>query len=130
MQWLMFQMSAVGPMQGQANVFNRYAPEKIPFAIDRYMRECRRIYELLNELLAQREFLAGGYSIADMATYPWIAIHEWTGIDIEGLDNLQRWLMEIAARPAVQRGMAVPEKIEMTADMVESVAEQARTLLV
>lgn len=108
MQWLMFQMSAVGPMQGQANVFFRYAPEKIPFAIERYQKETRRLYEVLESALTQRPFLAGDYSIADMATYPWVRGHEWAGISIEGLPNLQRWLKELGERPAVQRGMDVP----------------------
>lgn len=129
-QWLMFQMAGVGPMQGQANVFNRYAPEKIPYAIDRYLRECRRLYEVLDRQLDNNDYLAGDYSIADMANYPWIKIHEWTGIDVTGLDNLQSWLQRIAARPAVERGMAVPVKIDMGADRVEEAGVNARKILI
>ncbi len=107
-QWLMFQMGGVGPMQGQSNVFYRYAPEKIPYAIERYQRETRRLYEVLDRRLAAAPFLAGAYSIADMATYPWVHAHEWSGISVEGLQHLQRWLREVGARSGVQRGMAVP----------------------
>ncbi len=107
-QWLMFQMGGVGPMQGQANVFFRYAPEKIPFAISRYQNETRRLYEVLDRRLGEAEFLAGDYSIADMATWPWVSIHEWAGVAIDGLDRLQRWIKTVGERPAVQRGRAVP----------------------
>lgn len=110
LQWLMFQMSGIGPMQGQANVFFRYLPEKIQIGIDRYQNETRRLYEVLDRQLAQTEYLAGEYSIADMATFPWVKIHGWAGVSIEGLDNVQRWLAAIAERPAVQRGLAVPGK--------------------
>ena len=129
-QWVMFQMAGVGPMQGQANVFNRYAPEKLPWAIDRYLRECRRLYEVMDRQLANSNYLAGDYSIADMATYPWVKIHEWTGLDVSGLDNLQNWLQRIAARPAVGRGMDVPVKIDMSATRVEDAAINARKILV
>lgn len=108
MQWLMFQMSGVGPMQGQANVFYRYFPEKIPAAIDRYQKETRRLYEVLNTRLAEVEYLAGTYSIADIATYPWVALYDWAGVSIEGLPNLARWLQQIAERPAVQKGLELP----------------------
>lgn len=108
MQWLMFQMSAVGPMQGQANVFFRYTQEQIPFAIARYQRETRRLYEVLDAQLQKGPFLAGDYSIADIATYPWVKIHSWAGVAIDGLDALRRWLDTVGARPAVQRGMQVP----------------------
>ena len=101
MQWLMFQMGGVGPMQGQAHVFFRYAPEKIPYAIDRYQREVRRLYEVLDTCLADREFLAGEYSIADIATWPWVRIHEWAGVEVEGLTNLQRWMNTLEERPAL-----------------------------
>jgi GSH-dependent disulfide-bond oxidoreductase len=106
-QWLMFQMGGIGPMQGQANVFFRYVPEKIEYAIQRYHREVKRLYEVLNRRLGSVPCLAGEYSIADMATYPWIFSHEWAGVSVEGLEHLQRWMRETAARPAVQRGMAV-----------------------
>ena len=108
MQWLMFQMGGIGPMMGQANVFYRYAPEKIPYAIGRYQRESRRLLEVLDTRLKDNEYLAGGYSIADIANWCWARGYEWGGIDIGGLDHLRRWLDLIAARPAVQRGIMVP----------------------
>lgn len=108
LQWLMFQMGGLGPMQGQANVWFRYMPEKIPLAIDRYQNETRRLYEVMEQQLARTEYLAGDYSIADMAAWPWVRIHGWAGVSVEGLPNLARWREAIAARPAVQRGIAVP----------------------
>ena len=108
MQWLMFQMGGVGPMQGQANVFFRYFPEKLPGAIDRYQHETRRLYGVLDTRLGEAQYLAGDYSIADIATYPWVHAHDWAGVSLDGLDNLQRWVAELGARPAVQRGMQVP----------------------
>ena len=105
----MFQMGGVGPMQGQANVFFRYAPEKIPFAIERYQHETRRLYEVLDRRLGEAEYLAGDYSIADIATWPWVTLHGWAGVELDGLDRLQRWVQAVGARPAVQRGRAVPE---------------------
>lgn len=110
-QWLMFQMGGIGPMQGQANVFYRYAPEKIPYAIERYQRETRRLYEVLDRRLASVDYLAGFYSVADIATYPWIRSHAWSGLSVDGLDNLQAWLQRVGERPAVQRGMDVPEPV-------------------
>lgn len=110
MQWLMFQMGGVGPMQGQAHVFFRYFPEKLPGAIQRYQHETRRLYEVLDTRLGEAEFLAGDYSIADIATYPWVSVHEWAGVSVDGLDHLQRWIGSIGARPAVQRGMAMPPR--------------------
>ncbi|MFP5441386.1 MAG: glutathione S-transferase family protein [Gammaproteobacteria bacterium] len=110
MQWLMFQMGGIGPMQGQANIWHRYMPEKIPLAIDRYQAETRRLYEVLDKQLADHEFLAGDYSVADMACWPWVRIHNWSGVSIDGLENLQRWRQAIRERPAVQRGIAVPGK--------------------
>lgn len=112
-QWLMFQMGNVGPMMGQANVFYRYAPEKIPYAIGRYQRESRRLLEVLDRRLRDHEYLAGNYSIADIANWSWARGYEWGGIDIDGLDNLKRWLDSIAARPAVQRGRAVPPPTDL-----------------
>ena len=108
-QWLMFQMGGVGPMMGQANVFYRYFPEKIPAAIERYQKEGRRLFEVLDTRLAEASYLGGDeYSIADMATWPWVRIHDWSGISIEGLPHLQRWLDDIAQRPACQKAMTVP----------------------
>ena len=112
LQWLMFQMGGIGPMQGQANVFFRYFPEKLQGAIDRYQHETRRLYEVLDTRLQAVEFLAGEYSIADIATFPWVRGHEWSGVDVEGLPALQRWMATLEARPAVQRGLLVPERID------------------
>lgn len=116
-QWLMFQMSGVGPMMGQANVFYRYFPEKIPAAIERYQKEGRRLFEVMNTQLEKHAYLAGDeYSIADIATFPWVRIHEWSGIDISGLDALQNWLARIAERPAVAKGLTVPPPSEKSAE--------------
>ncbi len=108
-QWLMFQMGGVGPMMGQANVFFRYFPEKIPAAIARYQGESRRLFTVIDAQLAKTEYLAGDYSIADIATWCWTRIAFWSGVSIEDLPNMARWDAAIAARPAVQRGIAVPE---------------------
>lgn len=110
MQWLMFQMGGIGPMQGQANVFFRYFPEKLQGAIDRYQHETRRLYEVLDTRLQQVEYLAGDYSIADIATFPWVRGHEWSGVPVQGLEALQRWMAAMEARPAVQRGLQVPQR--------------------
>jgi glutathione S-transferase len=110
LQWLMFQMGGIGPMMGQANVFFRYAPQKIPYAIDRYQREVRRLFGVLDRRLAEHPYLAGEYSIADIATWSWVQGHDWSGVSLEGLEHLRRWHDLIAARPAVVRGRAVPPK--------------------
>ncbi|BCI77882.1 glutathione S-transferase N-terminal domain-containing protein [Vibrio cholerae] len=116
-QWLMFQMSGVGPMMGQANVFYRYFPEKIQPAIDRYQKEGRRLFEVMDGQLVQNAYLAGDeYTIADIATFPWVRIHEWSGISIDGLTHLQRWMNEIAARPAVVKGLTVPPPSNVSDD--------------
>jgi glutathione S-transferase/GST-like protein len=113
-QWLMFQMGGIGPMMGQANVFFRYAPEKIPYAIDRYQRECRRLFEVLESQLKDHEYLANDeYSIADIANWSWVHTYKWSGVSIDGLPNLKRWLDAIRARPAVEKGRAVPERLEL-----------------
>jgi GST-like protein len=111
LQWLMFQMGGVGPMMGQANVFFRYFPEKIPAAIHRYQHEGRRLFEVLDRQLSGREYLCDDYSIADVATWPWAVTHEWSGIDVDGLDHLQDWLERVARRPAVARGRKIPERV-------------------
>ncbi len=111
-QWLMFQMGGVGPMMGQANVFTRYFPEHLPSVIDRYRREGRRLFEVLDGHLAQNEYLAGDYSIADIANWSWVHTHEWSAIDMGGLDHLNRWVEAIAARPAVQKGITIPPRAE------------------
>ena len=108
-QWLMFQMGGIGPMQGQANVFYRYFPEKIPAAIERYQNETRRLYEVLNQQLSDNEYLAGDYSIADIANWSWTRIHNWAGVSLDGLPHVQRWLAQLEARPALIRGAAIPE---------------------
>lgn len=112
LQWLMFQMGNIGPMQGQANVFFRYFPEKLQRAIDRYQHETRRLYEVLDTRLQTVEFLAGEYSIADIATYPWVRGYEWSGVAVDGLTHLQRWMATLEERPAVQRGLQVPERTD------------------
>ena len=112
LQWLMFQMGGVGPMMGQANVFFRYMPEKIEVAIQRYQNESRRLLTVLDTQLAEHEFLAGDYSIADIANWCWARTHAWSGIDITGLDHLKRWLDQIRAREAVDRGVKVPGELE------------------
>jgi len=108
LSWLMFQMGGVGPMMGQANVFFRYFPEKIQAAIDRYQNESRRLFEVLDGRLRDSEWLAGDYSLADIANWSWVRIHGWSGVSVEGLDGLARWMEAVQARPAVQRGIAVP----------------------
>ena len=121
----MFQMGGIGPMMGQANVFFRYAPEKIPYAIDRYQREVRRLFEVLERQLEDNGFIAGpDYSIADIALFPWVAGHEWSGVSIEGLPGLQRWLERVGSRPAVQKGRAIPPPAER-----EKLPESARKML-
>lgn len=129
LQWLFFQVGGVGPMMGQANVFYRYAEEKIPYAIERYQREGRRLFEVYDRRLAGHEFLAGEYSIADMATWPWIISHEWSGIPVDGLEHLQRWLGAIGERAAVQRGMDVPKPWNPHPDVAKFVSG-ARKILV
>ena len=112
MQWLMFQMAGIGPMQGQANVFFRYAPQKIPYAIERYQAETLRLYQVLERQLDGRKYLVDEVSIADFAVFPWVRSHEWAGVSIESLPNIRRWLDTMASRPAVGRGLAVPARTE------------------
>jgi GSH-dependent disulfide-bond oxidoreductase len=123
-QWLMFQMGGIGPMMGQANVFYRYAPERIPYAIERYQREVRRLLEILDTRLAENEFLAGDYSIADIANWSWVRGYKWSGVTLDGLAHLTRWLDVIGKRPAVQRGVDVPEPVDLEA-MIRK-ADEAR----
>ena len=134
-QWLMFQMGGIGPMMGQANVFYRYFPEKIQPAIDRYQSEGRRLFEVLERQLSRTEYLAGDYSIADMANWCWVRTHKWSGISIDGLPSVQRWLEAIMARPAVQKGITVPEDMRARIrdddeDSAKKFAEQARKIVV
>lgn len=130
LQWLMFQMGGIGPMMGQANVFYRYAPEKIPYAIERYQRETRRLFEVLDGRLTDREWLAADrYTIADIANYAWVHTHRWSGVEIDGLPALKAWLERIRARPAAQRGLAIPERIELEKVDEEHFAKEAREML-
>ena len=108
LQWLMFQMGGVGPMFGQTHHFLRAAKEQVPYAIERYSKETRRLYGVLNERLKDREYLADGYSIADIATYPWVARYEWHKTDLNDFPAVKRWFDAISARPAVKKGMDVP----------------------
>ena len=112
LQWLMFQMGGIGPMMGQANVFHRYFPEKIQVVIDRYQGESGRLFGVLDRQLADHEWLAGDYSIADIANWCWVRTHKWSGVDIGPFEHLQRWVAAIAARPAAQAGIKVPFDLE------------------
>ena len=108
LQWLMFQMGGVGPMFGQVHHFLRAAKEPVPYAIERYSKEKDRLYGVLDQRLAGAEYLAGEYSVADIATYPWVARYEWHKTNLADFPNVKRWFDAISARPAVQRGMKVP----------------------
>jgi len=128
-QWLMFQMAGIGPMQGQANVFYRYAPKKIDYAIKRYQRETKRLYTVLDNRLRDRQFLADEYSIADIATWPWVSIHEWAGVSLDDLPDLKRWLENIGNRPAVQRGRDIPKSKDIKVDEEEAKERGAKILI-
>jgi len=108
-QWLMFQMGGVGPFFGQVHHFLRAAPEPVPYAIERYTKETRRLYGVMDKHLQKREYLAQDYSIADIATYPWVARYEWHKVDLNDFPAVKRWFDRISARPAVQAGMKVPQ---------------------
>ena len=125
LQWLFWQMSGLGPMAGQNHHFSQYAPEKIPYAIDRYVKETNRLYGVLNKRLADRPFLAGDYSIADMAAYPWIVPHERQGQNLDDFPNLKRWFKEIEARPAVIRAYERAKEINTE----PTVSEEAKNVL-
>jgi GSH-dependent disulfide-bond oxidoreductase len=130
MQWLMFQMGGIGPMMGQANVFYRYFPEKIQAAIDRYQGESRRLFTVLDTHLAEHEYLAGDYSIADMANWAWVRTHRWSGVEIDDLPHLKRWRDAIRQRPAVQRGINAPAStIDLTRDGDEAAKRFAKEAL-
>jgi GSH-dependent disulfide-bond oxidoreductase len=125
LQWLMFQMGGVGPMMGQANVFFRYAPEKIPYAIERYQREVRRLFQVMERQLSANEYIAGGeYSIADIALWSWIAGYSWSGVSVDGLPQLTRWMNLVGARPAAQKGRNIPPPSDPT-----RLAESGRSIL-
>ena len=130
LQWLMFQMGGIGPMQGQAHVFYRYAPEKIEYAIERYQKETLRLYTVLDTQLKEHEYLTGDLSIADIATWPWIRSYRWAGLDIENLPHLQRWLDVLAERPAFQKGIEVPSKTDRSKMTAEQTQEKGSKILI
>jgi len=132
LSWLMFQMGGVGPMMGQANVFFRYFPEKIQPAIDRYQNESRRLFEVLDGQLAKTEWLAGDFfSLADIANWSWVRIHGWSGVPVDGLGHLQRWMDAVKARPAVERGVNVPAKDRdlQDADTAEKIRKAGASMI-
>ena len=126
LEWVMFQMGGIGPMMGQANVFFRYFPEKIQPAIDRYQNEGRRLFEVLDDHLATQEWLAKDYSIADIANWCWVRTHKWSGISIEGLDHLQRWIKAMYDQPGMSAGLSVPMKVESLLDDDKKAKEFAK----
>ncbi|SDD23336.1 glutathione S-transferase family protein [Kordiimonas lacus] len=116
-QWLMFQMGGLGPMQGQANVFFRYFPEKLPAVIERYQNETLRLYGILDRRLGESAYLAGDdYSIADIACFPWVLAHSWAGLSLDGLDHLKAWTELLKERPAVQKGLTMPPRPDLKQD--------------
>tara|TARA_A100001037_G_C15114255_1_gene620599 strand:+ start:137 stop:814 length:678 start_codon:yes stop_codon:yes gene_type:complete len=131
-QWLMFQMGGLGPMMGQANVFYRTMPEKIQPAIDRYQNESRRLFEVLDNRLQDNEWLAGDYSIADIANWCWLRLYFWAGVPLDGLDALVRFMDTMEARPACQRGIEVPNALVLPRDddpaAVEAQAQLSRKI--
>ena len=132
LSWLMFQMGGVGPMMGQANVFLRYFPERIQPAIDRYQHECRRLFEVLDGRLAESQWLGDDFSIADIANWAWVRTWKWSGVSVEGLESLQRWLAAMKERPACRRGVDVPERVRnlmQDEKGAEEFARRARSIL-
>ena len=129
LQWLMFQMSGIGPMMGQANVFFRYFPEKIQPVIERYQREVMRLFGVLDRQLASHEYIAGKYSIADMALWPWVSGYEWSGVSVAEFPSLERWLALVGARPAVQAGRDVPIRRDRAAE-IEAARQTGPKMLV
>jgi len=119
LQWLMWQMGGLGPMLGQAHHFRNYAPEKIQYGIDRYTNEANRLYGVMDRRLADREFLAGPYSIADMACWPWIVPHKNQGQDLDDFPHVKRWFETLRARPAAQRGLEVGKELRAATGMDE-----------
>lgn len=129
LQWLMFQKSGIGPMMGQANVFFRYFPEKLHAVIGRYQREVTRLFHVLDTQLAKHEYIAGDYSIADIALWPWVSGHDYSGVPIDEFPHLQRWLKLVSGRPAVQAGRDVPIKRDRAAE-IEKARQAAPSMLV
>ena len=130
LQWLMFQMGGIGPMQGQAHVFYRYAPEKIEYAINRYPKETFRLYQVLDDQLKENEYLADDFSIADIATWPWVRRHRWAGVEIEKLFNLRRWMENLENRPAFQKGIEVPYKLDRSSISAENAIKMGEKILI
>ena len=130
LQWLMFQMGGIGPMQGQAHVFYRYAPEKIEYAINRYQKETLRLYQVLDDQLKNKEYLTDDFSIADIATWPWVRRHQWAGVEIEKLYNLRRWMENLENRPAFQKGIEVPFKMDRSNISRENAIKMGEKLLI
>ena len=131
-QWVMFQMSGIGPMMGQANVFYRYFPEKIQPAIDRYQNESRRLFEVLDNRLAQSQWLAGDFSIADIANWCWVRTYKWSGVECDDLVHLKRWRDEMRARPACETGVNIPTKVEnleKNPEAAKKFADNARNMV-
>lgn len=129
-QWLMWQMSGLGPMMGQLNVFKRYFPEQIPAAIDRYERETYRLFGVMETRLADLPYLGGeDYSIADIACWPWVRAHEWPGLTLDNHPRLKEWAARIGGRDAVKRGLQVPPRPELSSDAKQAFVEKARTIL-
>ena len=131
-QWLMFQMGGIGPMMGQANVFYRYFPEKLQLAIDRYQNETRRLFEVLDVALQDREWLADDFSIADIANWCWVRTYRWSGVSRDGLENLDRWLNQMSEQPACRRGVDVPEPRpieELKGEDVKKFVDRAQSML-
>jgi GST-like protein len=126
LQWLMFQMSSVGPMLGQAHHFRQYAPEEIPYAVERYTNEAARLYGVMNRRLSEVEHFVGEYSIVDMSVYPWVDSHEKQGQRMENFPNLKRWYEEVGARAAVRRAMEIGEELRRP---IEDLDEEARDVL-
>ena len=126
----MFQMGGIGPMQGQAHVFYRYAPEKIEYAINRYQKETLRLYQVLDNQLKNKEYLADEFSIADIATWPWVRRHRWAGIEIEKFFNLRRWIENLENRPAFQKGIEVPFKLDRSKISQENVIKMGEKILI
>ena len=133
LQWLMFQMGGVGPTMGQANVFFRYWDETLPKVIARYQNETRRLLGVLDGRLAEAEWLAGEFSIADIASWCWARTHPWSGVSIDGLDHLARWLAAMEARPACRRGVLVPSDMEVLTrgdpDQADALIGSARAMV-
>jgi glutathione S-transferase len=124
-QWLMFQMGGIGPMMGQANVFHRYFPEKIQPAIDRYQNECRRLFTVLDTHLADKQWLADDYSIADIANWCWVRTYKWSGASVDGLSNLERWMLTMRDQPGMQEGIVVP--FDLAAQLKDKAEEKKFT---